>query len=589
MKNRIALLILAIMVLSTIQHTGSGEEDPPSASWTFMVYLDADNNLESAGIEDFNEMEKVGSTDDVNILVQMDRWESADGDDTTNGDWKDCKRFRVEKDDDPAIINSPVLQELGEVNMGDPQVLVDFFVWGMENYPAENYAIVFWDHGGGWRGICWDETVPGSDTYDMLNLTEIGDALEGIYLARGGERIELVGFDACLMAQVEVQYEIMEFGSVSCASGFNEPGDGWPYLEVLQPLVERPTMNEYDFGTIIADAYVESYTDSDEDPQDALKITMTAFDLRKMGQLIITLDKFSEELASAGPAGGLNYLTQIYVARKNCNSYDGFNIFIYDLTGYPLYDIHDFTLELERLIPSAIQRNSKILGLCKDVRDALEDVQVHARVAPFYEGEAWGMSMYFPNKEEKLLQARQLPTAYDLRYEEVSYVQEHIWDDFLHAFYGIDPISDSLPSIMINEPDYNHTYAWDERNGQIKGEAYDREGLSKVEVRIDEGPWMVLPGIEGQGQIGWIYNLDLSRLDAGQHLIEFRAHDTLGESTPGHVTSPKDLLITKEDRPEEKEGGIEIPAWLFTGLLIILVVIAFLIGVVILKGRSQAN
>ncbi|GAJ04099.1 unnamed protein product, partial [marine sediment metagenome] len=55
--------------------------------WLFMVYLDADNNLESAGIDDLNEMEVAGSTDRVKIVVQMDRAERDWDDDTTNGNW----------------------------------------------------------------------------------------------------------------------------------------------------------------------------------------------------------------------------------------------------------------------------------------------------------------------------------------------------------------------------------------------------------------------------------------------------------------------------------------------------------------------
>ena len=118
------------------------------AKWTFMVYLDADNDLEKFGIADFNEMETVGSTSDVQIVVQMDR---IPGYDATNGDWTDTRRFRVIKDNDTKTISSPVLQNLGEVNMGDPQSLVDFVNWAKTNYPADHYCLVLWDHGGGWR------------------------------------------------------------------------------------------------------------------------------------------------------------------------------------------------------------------------------------------------------------------------------------------------------------------------------------------------------------------------------------------------------------------------------------------------------
>ena len=69
--------------------------EPVLKNWTFMVYLDADNNLEKYGIKDLNEMEKIGSTDEVNVVVLFDRWNGTNGepedDDTTNGNWTNTK------------------------------------------------------------------------------------------------------------------------------------------------------------------------------------------------------------------------------------------------------------------------------------------------------------------------------------------------------------------------------------------------------------------------------------------------------------------------------------------------------------------
>jgi hypothetical protein len=117
---------------------------PTTAKWTFMVYLDADNNLESFGIQDFLEMASVGSTAAVNILVQMDRG----GYDNQYGAWTGTRRFLIQRNDTPSV--AP-LEDMGEQNMGDPTVLRDFVIWGVTHYPAEHYALVIWNHGGGWR------------------------------------------------------------------------------------------------------------------------------------------------------------------------------------------------------------------------------------------------------------------------------------------------------------------------------------------------------------------------------------------------------------------------------------------------------
>jgi hypothetical protein len=115
--------------------------------WTIMVYMNADNNLESDGIADFNEMEAVGSTSDFNIVVQIDR---ASGYDATNGDWTTCRRYYVTQDANTSTISSQLIQDLGEVDMGSYSTLVSFVDWAKTNYPADNYFLVCWDHGDGW-------------------------------------------------------------------------------------------------------------------------------------------------------------------------------------------------------------------------------------------------------------------------------------------------------------------------------------------------------------------------------------------------------------------------------------------------------
>src|SRR5512136_560359 len=88
-----------------------------NSKWTFMVYLDADNNLEDVGIDNFLSMAQIGSTNDVEIVVLFDRSSSYDA---RYGDWSSTKRFHVEKDMTPDAANGV---DLGELNMADPATL----------------------------------------------------------------------------------------------------------------------------------------------------------------------------------------------------------------------------------------------------------------------------------------------------------------------------------------------------------------------------------------------------------------------------------------------------------------------------------
>ena len=102
-----------------------------------MVYLAGDNNLDSAGVTDLNEMKKIGSTNALNIVAQFDRRAAS----------RQTHRYFLRKGSN---LESDVVDNLGETNTGDPIVLTDFIVWSVKNYPAARYMLVIWNHGGGW-------------------------------------------------------------------------------------------------------------------------------------------------------------------------------------------------------------------------------------------------------------------------------------------------------------------------------------------------------------------------------------------------------------------------------------------------------
>ena len=105
------------------------------AEWTIMVFVNGKNNLEKYALRDVNEMEMIGSTDKVNIVVELGRME---GFDSSDGDWKGVRRYFVKKDKDTNKITSPVVQDLGMKDMGSYQSVIDFGKWAKQKYPAKN-------------------------------------------------------------------------------------------------------------------------------------------------------------------------------------------------------------------------------------------------------------------------------------------------------------------------------------------------------------------------------------------------------------------------------------------------------------------
>jgi len=294
---------------TTITITVMGSSTSALPEWTFMVFLNADNNLEGAGITDFNEMETIGSTSNVNIVVQIDRTPDYD---SSNGDTTGVRRYFVKRDSNPSTITSPMLSYLGELNMGSGDVLADFVKWAVLSYPAKKYCLVIWDHGGGINGASYDETS-GDDALEPI---ELKNALLKVE-AEGVPKLDLIGFDACLMANIEVAYELSTTAKYMVASEETEPGDGWPYNGILGALATTPTMGPLELGKNIVDKYKEFYESAGD-----YKNTMCVIDLSKVNQLCAKVNVISDVLLSGLESSySDSYVSKIKSARNSVSNY----------------------------------------------------------------------------------------------------------------------------------------------------------------------------------------------------------------------------------------------------------------------------
>jgi len=216
-------------------------------TWTVMYYLDGDVNLEFLAIEDFNELERgLAAAPMVNVIVLFDRHP---GYDTSNGDWSSTRLYEVVPDFS-STIQSLMLYDLEELNMGDPTTLSDFISFCFQYYPAENYMLNLWDHGGGIDGICWDET----DGYDYLTIDELQSAIalsEGLYF----EKIDIISCVACLMNMMEVSYELRDLTDYFIASEEVMYDQVVNWEDVLNRFGADPLMTPDQFAYEIVDSY----------------------------------------------------------------------------------------------------------------------------------------------------------------------------------------------------------------------------------------------------------------------------------------------------------------------------------------------
>ncbi|WP_396667268.1 clostripain-related cysteine peptidase [Microbacterium sp. R86528] len=274
-----AVVLVGLAVLIAVTSSGpdgdeatSDSEVREAGSWTLMVYMIADTDLEPFALDDLAEMASVGSTDDVNIVALVDRSPDYSDDPAVDlADWEDTVAFRVEED------HLQIVDEPGELNMGDPETLADFVADTAMQFPADHYGLVLWDHGAGWPGMGPDET----NDFDVLTLPEMNEGLSDGLERAGIEALDFVGFDACLMATYEVASIMSLHAEFMLASQELEPGHGWNYQE-LAVLTDGPqTTTATDLGTALIDGYAlqadEWGTGSD--------ITLALLDLSEVTEL----------------------------------------------------------------------------------------------------------------------------------------------------------------------------------------------------------------------------------------------------------------------------------------------------------------
>ncbi len=179
---------------------------------------------------------------------------------------------------------SEVLRDEGDVNTGDPDVLADFIAHTIKDYPAAHYALILNDHGSSWPGVGAD----GSADNDQLTLAELHEGITAGLDGGGLDKLDLIGFDACLMATYETASTLQDVADRMLASQELEPGYGWNYT-ALETAARGGSVD--DLAASIIKAYDEQSTEEGE-----AQVTLSETDLTQMPAVDEALDAFAQAL-----------------------------------------------------------------------------------------------------------------------------------------------------------------------------------------------------------------------------------------------------------------------------------------------------
>ncbi len=390
----VALTALTLLLAGCSGTADSDEPDEPGGGWTVLHYSMADTNLEPFMVADVNEIGEVGSTGSLQVREFMDR--SAEyGDDELldQGSWVGARVLDI----DPG--SAELVEDLGDVNSADPTVLASFVAEGIAAHPAGHYALIISDHGASWPGVGPDEGSEG----DVLDLAQIVEGVSAGLEEAGVDKLDLLGFDACLMGSYEVASAVAPLADRLVASQELEPGHGWDY-RALQVLADDERATADDFGSAIVDGFEAQAAESGTGDS----ITLSMIDLTRMDAVDEALGEFSgalaERVATVAPAVGRAGESTLGFARSPNPDEDS--------------QMKDLGMLASTIGVEALDVSDQADNLVRAINDAVVD-----SVAGQATNGATGLSIYFPPTQE----------LSDGAYTEVA--SAATWTDFLISYY----------------------------------------------------------------------------------------------------------------------------------------------------------
>ncbi|MBN2860114.1 MAG: hypothetical protein JXK93_07630 [Sphaerochaetaceae bacterium] len=389
------MLVLMLSVLLSCELLLPAGEEESEYEWVMMVYLDGDNNLEGAGVEDFHEMEKGlydmaqidgDIRDSFRILVLFD-----DETITAQGIY-DVMPYNVDLTSNAQMSAAPSRGLLAdtstEVNMGDAATLDAFIDFVKARYDSKNYALVLWNHGGGVRSeespspssrtICWDDS-----SGDVLYSGEVRNVVSN------ENSVDLLAMDACLMGMVEVAYQFRPSNSKFSAEAMafspaTEQGDGYEYNLLLPQLITGRTIAQLTanaFADEIVDAYRAAFSSVSGETQTAVDLTKIVAVKRAVDDLASLLSGYEATMLGSG---GVQDNTYAYFDTTIADEWK-------EYAGFDLYDLAYQT-------KSAIS-NAAVDDACDDLMDAVSAAVIDSTLGNSgggYLPGSHGLSIFFP-------------------------------------------------------------------------------------------------------------------------------------------------------------------------------------------------
>lgn len=191
-----------------------------------------------------------------------------------------------------------------DTDSASPITLYNFLSYGIEFCPARHYMVVLSGHSAGIEPnyLLKDESSGGSMTFrqlravlEQLKKDDLGDKR---FKGRA-KKIDILGFDTCLMSMAEVCYDLRDLVDIVIGSETYTPSSGWPYQSILRDLCQSVEPSDDSdpspfapskLAEVIVRKYMEFYRPY---VTSGVSVALSALDVTMVGKLPRLVERLS--------------------------------------------------------------------------------------------------------------------------------------------------------------------------------------------------------------------------------------------------------------------------------------------------------
>lgn len=324
--------------------------------------------------------------------------------------WRGVRRYKIEHHESSHKIHSPVLADLGHVDMSSGDTLADFLTWGMKKYPAKHYIVIFSDHGAGFLGA-------EEDRGDLMSVPAIREAFEKVK-DQTGKKPDIIAFDTCFMGQTEVANELKNSAKYLIASEEVIGGDGYPYSAILPRIDEAITGGKADPRDIAEIIMKEA-----EEVNESATFTLSTVDLEAIGKVVSAANDLAKDILE-----GKADIEDVRASVRQAQHYDH-----YTPGSGPYRDFRDLWD-----IADCIEQNPEISNrdIKKDVKELKKAIEATVVFEQHNDDENYenshGLTVYAPRREDNV------SGALFKKYDELLMAKRTKWNELIKKLSSFD-------------------------------------------------------------------------------------------------------------------------------------------------------